>query len=67
VRIFVALPHEFIYSQGIFTTEAARLVQNGILIVISATLISMLAINARVPGSNLTIDGHFSTSLKALG
>jgi len=34
--------------------------------VISANLVSMLAFNARVPGSNPTIDGYFSTSLKAL-
>jgi len=30
-------------------------------------LVSTLAINARVPGSNPTIDGYFSTSLRALG
>jgi len=34
--------------------------------VISEKLVSVLAINARVPGSNTTIDGYFSTSLKAL-
>jgi len=32
-----------------------------------AKLVSTLAINARVPGSNPTIDGYFSISLKALG
>jgi len=35
--------------------------------VLSAKLVSTLAINARVPGSNPTIDGYFSNSLKALG
>jgi len=34
--------------------------------VISAKLVSVLAINARVPGSNPTVDGYFSTSLIAL-
>ena len=37
------------------------------LVFLSAKLVSTLAINARVPGSNPTIDGYFSTSLKALG
>jgi len=36
------------------------------LYVLSAKLVSTLAINARVPGSNTTIDVYFSTSLKAL-
>jgi len=35
--------------------------------VISAKLVSKLAINARVAGSNPTIDRYFSTALKALG
>jgi len=34
--------------------------------VLSAKLVSVSAISARVPGSNHTIDGYFSTSLKAL-
>jgi len=34
---------------------------------ISAKLVRMLAINAMVTGSNPTIDGYFSTSLKELG
>jgi len=47
--------------------EVERLLQLLWMPVLSAKLVSMLAINARVPGSNPTIDGYFSTSLKALG
>jgi len=39
----------------------------GTMSVISAKLVSTLAINAKVPRSNPTIDGYFSTSLEALG
>jgi len=33
---------------------------------ISAKVVSLLAVSARIPGSNPTVDGYFSTSLKAL-
>jgi len=46
--------------------EASRHVPEALESVISAKFVSVLAINARVPGSNPTIDGYFSTSLKAL-
>jgi len=47
--------------------RAKKTLDLSVLSVLSAKLVSTLAINASVPGLNPNIDGYFSTSLKALG
>jgi len=68
---FVFTPNEVLSDVYVYLTPISKLALSkssaeGKSSVISAKWISVLAISAKVSGSNTTVDGNSSTSLKAL-